>query len=202
MELVPEEASASAAIPEAEPSTSASKTIKYMTKKDLESLLTQREQELAIAQVEISRRDKTICNLTSKNNQLVDSIKVARSAAREAKQYAKGVAEDAARSAQKFRDEVAVAEEREREKEAQWKEEEKRWNDKVDHIKDIEQVSSDLNIIAFQQIIFTNISNPLFHSSAGSPCTCCCCREEKGRKQVVEQRIRIKVYSKTKEHSH
>lgn len=128
-------------------SVTSSSSTKYMTKADLEALLRQRERELVDARAVISKKDKTINSLTNKNNKLLEASQFARSAAHEAKQYAKGVEEDAARSAKMFRDDLAMAEERDRKKEAELKDKEAMWNDEMDRIKDLEQVSYCFNII-------------------------------------------------------
>ena len=135
---VPEVASAPVAVPDTKPSAVASKSYKYMSKAELVSILTECEQELASARVDIVQRDKTINSLSKKNNKLVEVSQAARTSAREAKQYVKNVEKNASQSEKKLRDEVAAAEEW---RVNQLQESNARWKNEVERVKEVEQVS-------------------------------------------------------------
>ena len=125
-------------------------TYKYKTKAELEDMLRLCERELVDARVLIEKKEKTIKSLHSKHNKLVERTQLARISSREAKQYAKGVEEDAARSLKLSRDEVAAAEERERERALELKAKETAWRGELEKVKEVEQVSFIvLNMIAY-----------------------------------------------------
>ena len=138
LQQAPREASIPAVISQAQPSYPASKSYKYMTKAELQSLLTECERELAASRAEIARRDKTINSLTTKNNKLIEVTYSSRSVAREAKQFAKSVEDDASRSVKKLREEVAAADEQ---KKTELKESDARWKEEMERLKKVEQVS-------------------------------------------------------------
>ena len=103
------------------------------------------ERELAAANSTIFQKDKTIKSLQKRNNQLIETTKLARSAARDAKSYAKGVESTAHASSKKLeaelskaRVEVDLKEEEMKEKEATWQQ---TMDEKVSKARDEELVS-------------------------------------------------------------
>ena len=128
---------------ETETTAAASISVKCTSKAELLALLKKCENnDLAAARAELLKKDKTINTLENTNNKLVEGTKSARVAAREAKQYAKGVEEDAARSVlMRSRDELAAVEERERAAATEYKKREATLEEKVQKVREEEQVS-------------------------------------------------------------
>ena len=125
----------------AESTVRAPVSLKKTPKTELLAMLKKAEQELAAARAEVLKKEKTIHTLQTKNNKLVEGTLSARSAVREAKQYAKSVEDAAAQTVRKSRDELAAVEERERGTETLIHEKEVEWVHRVQKVREEEQVS-------------------------------------------------------------
>ena len=144
------------------------------------------------ARVEICWKDKTISNLTTKNNKPVEGTKLAQVAAHEAKQDAKGIENAAALSARKLREDVVAAKERECLKATEMKAREEEMMLKIQKVKEVEQVS----FIAFNMFICNSkynyhSNNPYVHSVKGLASSCSRSRKEKSSLPIAEEANRI-----------
>jgi hypothetical protein len=118
---------------------------KKSSKADILRMLNRCQQELAEAYSLNTAKDKSIKSLTKKNNQLIESSKLARTAAREARNEAKQMENSAHASEKKLQkqlldaqDEAFVSSIRLKEKEEEW---DKRMRESVDKARDEEKVS-------------------------------------------------------------
>ena len=145
--------SSAATIPQAAPPVPEDTTIvelhstefKKTSKTDILRMLHRCQQELAEAKSINMAKDKSIDSLTKKNGELIESTKLARTAAREARKEVKQT-ENSARASEKklqkqlldAQDEAFVSSIRLKEKEEEW---DKRMRDSVDKARDEEKVS-------------------------------------------------------------